>query len=1239
MSLRRNALLEELDLLRDCIIEEECRATGKIPVICSDQALKEIASKKPLKQSDFKAISGLDELFIKRYSNRFLRAIYKHQNASVKEVEVSSEAYKVLDHYKDRLTNISKRNHNLYMGKIIKKKNFDMQVLNLNDEIRNFITNKRTSILNLDLSQTIYPDLIERDIVNLYRNVNKVEKETGSYDLYIAYPYVEGILSSEDFAIKAPLLFIPVKFKRDKRQISIKKDKEKDIMFNRDLILAVSKMEKSDLDNDLPFVENVDKQTLEKTVIPYYKKIGLNIKDLSWDKEFLPFKNELKFKFFRQKKNVFHLKEYITLGMYKLYSSMIQKDINAILKAQRYNDLLEGLVDETNLYELEKDAVFKIQDQKIDESSLSYINEINYSQEKVIDMISKERKLVIWGPPGTGKSQTITNLIASSVLKGENVLVISEKKVALDVIYSRLGNANKYSMFIDDAENKQDFYYKLNNFIDPIPPKRTINNDIYEIENEINRLINTMNKSMDLLYNQKIQGEPIYQLYKRYLVDKEVVASINPLAVLRMFLNTFKSISFEELNKIEETFKSRASLADFIEYHSIQKKYPLIHKINTKVTRSNKIEFEGFTRNFDFKKKSYDKKWFFGKKRLKKEFILKHQGNISFISNKSSLVKAYIELMFKDRTLHDYFIKNVNKLNKIETKYKQLSKNELKFLDMLIEHPIMKDVKNKAKYNKYLFDAYYTGYLEDFKTKNQKYLYILEKYEEKLNELNDLIEKKKQVTIESFEMELYKNALNLSNTKRIMDIKRILESNRKISIKAFIDVFQVELMNTVKVWMMTPEVVSAIIPLVYGMFDLVVIDEASQMYVEKGIPAIYRAKKVCIAGDTKQLRPSSLGIGRIDDEDIYYEDGLLKDISIDAKSLLDLARYKYKETILNYHYRSRYEELIAFSNYAFYEGRLIVSPNQSQPEKPPIEYLHVRNGVFENRRNLEEGKAVIKLLRKLLKDRTSNESIGVITFNSTQRDLIENLIDEELYKRGKFQKMFERELFRKDDDEDQSLFVKNIENVQGDERDIIIFSMGYAKGPDGILRRQFGWLNNDGGQNRLNVAISRAKKKIYFVSSLYPEEFKVEDLNSTGPKLLKNYMSYCKYVSTGKVDLAKDVLNTLHTKENSIYQSVSQLTDDIKTRLERNKYTVKTAIGVGSYSINLAVYDEEKSKYKLGIICDMDDLKHIDSRRDLVHQDKYLEARNWKLYRVFASNWYTDPNKEMRKIRELIKSE
>ena len=1238
MALLKNRLLNELDDLRDLIKAEELLKSGKTISVCTDIVLKEISTKKPLKTSDFLAISGIGKVFMDEYSSRFLKVIMKHQNASVKEVKVSKSAYKVLDHYKDRLTNISRRNPNLYMGKITKRISFDLELLNLGIDIVSFLTNNKMNTLNLRFESSSKGELLERHITTLYRETNKDEKETGSYDFYVAYPYIEGVFKKDNFAIKAPLLYFPVKLKRTKQDFSIVKDKAKDIIYNRDLLLATSKMEKNEIDSNTPYISSFNSKILKDVVIPFYKMNGVNIDESSIDFSFETYKSDLKDEFVKRRKGIFKIKEYITVGRYKLYSSMIQKDMSLILDSSKYNELLEGLIDESGLYSKEKDIVYSDSSSKVDESRLSYINEINYSQELVIDLINKDQKLVIWGPPGTGKSQTITSLIASSVLKGENVLVVSEKKVALDVIYSRLKNTSKYSMFIDDSENKQDFYHKLKEFINPIPPQRTLNNDIYKLEEEIKDILHDMDKSLDLLYNQSIQDVPIHKLYSRYVKDRDIIKELSPKRVHHMFVSVFGKPVFKDLNTIEKTFDKYNHLNDYLKYKKMIEQYPLLLKLETKITRSNKIEFDDFSTDFELYELKRNKSGFFKKRKLKKMFIEDNTRRILFFTKKKSLDLKYIKLLVNDSTLHNYIFKNINTLNKQKSKFEKLTKIEIKFLDMLQSNPMLKEIKDISKQRHYLFDAFFTGYLEDIKTKNQKYLYIFDKYQEKINELNKLMEEKRSVTNESFEMELYKHALNFSNSKRIMDIKRILESSRKISVKAFIDIFQLELMNNIRVWMMTPEVVSAIIPLVYGMFDLVIFDEASQMYVEKGIPAIYRAKKVIIAGDTKQLRPSNLGIGRLEDDDELYEDAILKDISMDAKSLLDLARYKFKETILNYHYRSKYEELIAFSNHAFYEGRLIVSPNQFSSIKPPIEYIHVKDGIFENRRNIEEAKAVIKLIKKIFRERTNNETIGVITFNSTQRDLIENYIDEELFKRSVYQKQFEKELFRTDESEDTSLFIKNIENVQGDERDIIIFSMGYGRDPEGFVRRRFGWLNNDGGQNRLNVAISRAKQKIYFVSSLYPEELKVEDLKSTGPKLLKDYMRYCYFISNKKPEMAKEVLSRLHSSEELVDQEIlSDLVLDIKKRLEKNNYNVKTSLGIGTDSIHIGIYDEETSSYKLGIICDVNESKVSNSRRDLLHQEKYLNARNWIIYRVFASNWYTDPNKEMRNIRDLLK--
>ncbi|PKK86037.1 MAG: HRDC domain protein, partial [Tenericutes bacterium HGW-Tenericutes-8] len=175
------------------------------------------------------------------------------------------------------------------------------------------------------------------------------------------------------------------------------------------------------------------------------------------------------------------------------------------------------------------------------------------------------------------------------------------------------------------------------------------------------------------------------------------------------------------------------------------------------------------------------------------------------------------------------------------------------------------------------------------------------------------------------------------------------------------------------------------------------------------------------------------------------------------------------------------------------------------------------------------------------------------------------------------------------------------------------------------------------GQNRLNVAITRAKKKIYFVSSLYPESFKVDDLAGVGPKLLKDFMRYCYYVSTKNDEMTKTVLSSLHDKASTTESIIqSKLVIDLKDRLEKSGYSVETNLGIGGFNLDLAILDQATSTYKLGIICSISTQKHIQSRLELIHQDKYLKSRGWSIYHVFHSNYYEDPTKEIKTIKSLL---
>ena len=255
--------------------------------------------------------------------------------------------------------------------------------------------------------------------------------------------------------------------------------------------------------------------------------------------------------------------------------------------------------------------------------------------------------------------------------------------------------------------------------------------------------------------------------------------------------------------------------------------------------------------------------------------------------------------------------------------------------------------------------------------------------------------------------------------------------------------------------------------------DLVIFDEASQCFAEKGIPAIYRSRQTVIVGDTQQLRPHDLYRPRWEEE--FEEQNEGENLAVlEVDSLLDLGKQYLPEEQLQGHYRSKSLELIAFSNEHFYQNKLKMIPEYEEfmRGEPAIQYIKV-DGMWHKNTNQEEALKVVQLVKGLLAD--GKTSIGVITFNFKQQQLIQDLLD-----------LLEINL-------PESLFVKNIENVQGDERDNIIFSVAYAPNPQGQFRVQFGLLNQQGGENRLNVAVSRAREQIILVSSILPHQLKVEE--------------------------------------------------------------------------------------------------------------------------------------------------
>ncbi|MCR9251917.1 MAG: AAA domain-containing protein [bacterium] len=362
---------------------------------------------------------------------------------------------------------------------------------------------------------------------------------------------------------------------------------------------------------------------------------------------------------------------------------------------------------------------------------------------------------------------------------------------------------------------------------------------------------------------------------------------------------------------------------------------------------------------------------------------------------------------------------------------------------------------------------------------------------EKLEVSNDiLLLKAREKTYHNLEY----NRLNNLVTYRDL-LHQVTKKRRIWPMRKLITSFEEELYDLIPCWMASPESASAIFPMKES-FDVVIFDEASQCFAEKGLPAMYRGKQIVIAGDDKQLQP--LDIYKVRWEDDNDED--IPELEID--SLLNLAKAHLMQVQLKGHYRSQTLELIEFSNQQFYGGKLNLLPDfhKINEKEPSIKYVKC-DGIWENNVNRDEAQETVILASNLL-EKEPGKSIGIVTFNAAQQGYILDLMEEF----GISRKILWPE----------NLFVKNIENVQGDERDIIIFSTAYAPDKNGRMNMKFGSLNVEGGENRLNVAITRAKEKIMIVSSILPNQLNVDGLKNSGPKLLKKYLEYAYRVSDGQ---------------------------------------------------------------------------------------------------------------------------
>jgi hypothetical protein len=420
--------------------------------------------------------------------------------------------------------------------------------------------------------------------------------------------------------------------------------------------------------------------------------------------------------------------------------------------------------------------------------------------------------------------------------------------------------------------------------------------------------------------------------------------------------------------------------------------------------------------------------------------------------------------------------------------------------------------------------------------------------------------------------------------------------------------------------LMSPISVSQFLP-PENKFDIVLFDEASQIVPEDAIGAIYRGKTLVVAGDSKQLPPTSFFQKNLIDN-VDWDELSDDDVEVFESILDECLGIGLPVKTLRWHYRSKHEGLIAFSNHRFYDDTMITFPAaKNQTDSLGVKLVQVSDGIYDRggkRDNLKEAEKVADLVFEHFKN-YPKKTLGVVTFSIAQMDAVEEAIDRRLKEQLDFEPFFK-------EDRLEGFFVKNLENVQGDERDVIFFSVGYGFDQQGQMAMNFGPLNKPGGERRLNVAVTRAREKVVLITSIRASDIN-KDTQALGVQTLRTYLDYAEHGP-----------ETLQSHKSTAGEFNSALDEDVAAEIKKMGYEIVPQVGCSGYKIDIGVIDPVNAGcFLIGVECDGATYKSSSSARDRDRlREQVLMQLGWHIHRIWSPAWVARRDSEIRRLKEAL---
>ncbi len=1151
------------------------------------------------------------------------------------------------------LINIESSLHLKFLSTLLSKRDFKFS-----------ITIDATSEKN----KTAEEKKIVQKIIKRLNHLDYQEKEEFAEHGFLSFGFGYPLLikrdpNNEDRIIKAPILIWYLSIEKDTRRNNtwtISRNEEHPLLFNELLQAHFENNEKIKTDELEELIEDdfIDETQLLQFCKSLLDKLNIPFDTVETIATLVPASNKETID--NNTKAASWIRWSGILGLFKMQKQSIIKDVELLMQ---YENIIDS---ENNNY--------------FDGEILSPVT-LDPSQENVLQQIKQHDNIIIQGPPGTGKSQSLTAIITQALLNQQKVLVVCEKRTAMEVLYNNLKKENlehlcvlieevysdrktiveRVRLHIENAEH-DDLRFRSNEY-------ELARSKFLTLQEEINHRIN--------FSNNVIFGDDnwLELLQKGKELNQNKSHSEKANALIKLIRNSDYVFTYNEFIELSKILKNAAELYQLLSneafiFDAIQDdNFEKIDNSENLKTRILQLQQDinslstSITNNIQLYNNDYDVQTGFTafKVKLLSYFSNKYKNIIQQKENtKASLYQLIQQFNQYDFIPIDLSIDVANeKISNVIPAIQNIQitcddyVQQIQHLPAYFEFRKFKLSQKTATQNLIqaliqikcdewcaVFETYYINQAilkiameNGIKDDSQKLyeelvladIHCKQKLAEKINHTWKIMQ---QESIKTKDLTAIKYLYNQRKNKQFSS----KNSLRKIVHQDF-DFFT----TLFPVVMVNPSVCTSILPLQKNLFDFIVLDEASQLRVEDTYSSLLRGKTKIISGDKHQMPPSNF----FGSETIFWnkeEEDDADSYLAESKSLLEYAEdANFKSTYLDYHYRSLHPSLIQFSNHAFYQSRLI-----PLPEKENYQAIHFTSvdGIYKDGTNIAEANAIVDLVFSLESWKDNFPSVGIATFNIFQRDLIYDLLFEQAYKDNAKNEKLQALL-------NQGLFVKNLENIQGDERDVMILSSTFGKDEQGKFRQFFGPLTQEKGYQLLNVIITRAKHSLHVYTSvpettfsLFEEELAIK--GNKGKSIFYAYLSYvkaCVDKNQTQIDYIKSCLQKnnppmlVHKK-----QRTSILKESVFNALQ-NEFgeNVQLNFALGGFVLDIVLLKDNKPY--LHIDFENTNLYHHEvTYRIKLHQQKIVEQYHIKTYHLWSYNWWNAAENEIKNISDCYLS-